>query len=605
MKLGARRLTTDSDDEWAFSWSPDGTQIVFTTGPDAQGQDLWKINVDGTGLTQLTSNSERETFPSWNPNGLTIAYDWESPTSNTDIFVMNNDGSNKIQLTSNVVDEEGPSYSPDGTKIAYARATDTSSTNYDIWVMDADGTNQTRLTTHPDSEFWGITWSPDGSKIAFSAGPPYGPPKNIVVINSDGTNRIELTSRSDTNINPSWSPDGRKIAFASDRSGNYEIWVMNSDGTNQIELTNDPSEDRFPVWCPTGEKIAFISDRSGNYDIWIQEIEPRDRVFDPLIDGFSFPNYGYLDSPFGGHCFGMAETAILINTGEIDIDIFNPLADNTYQLSRNDGDLEWVILFHQLRFVKNNINAIMNLPSADVSDQFMELRTIIESGKPALVLAGDSENAVKHAVVVFAIESEDSTHYQLSVYDPNQPGIVHSATVVPSGDRFIMDFVNVGGSIGGLLNKFMALEATPTITDLSRNMLWVQVSSLVEVHVYDANGNEIGEGVSDGKTHAVPISNPTNGNYKIKIIGVDEGDYHLTIARTFNDQAVYENSTGQIGSGETVEYAVSLEDGEITLGKVVLDSPLVNFLVIGIVIVVIVIAIALVVLKRRKEKSSE
>lgn len=38
---------------------------------------------------------------------------------------------------------------------------------------------------------------------------------------------------------PSWSPDGSKIAFSSDRDGNYEIYVMNAhDGSNVIRLTD-------------------------------------------------------------------------------------------------------------------------------------------------------------------------------------------------------------------------------------------------------------------------------------------------------------------------------------------------------------------------------
>jgi len=45
-------------------------------------------------------------------------------------------------------------------------------------------------------------------------------------MNTDGTNPTRLTNNDAEDEYPSWSPDGTKIAFTSDRDGNYEIYVM-------------------------------------------------------------------------------------------------------------------------------------------------------------------------------------------------------------------------------------------------------------------------------------------------------------------------------------------------------------------------------------------
>ena len=63
---------------------------------------------------------------------------------------------------------------------------------------------------------------------------------NIWVMNADGSGDTQLTfevSGSNGSLGVSWSPDGTRIAFTSDRDGNPEVYVMDADGTGPTRVT--------------------------------------------------------------------------------------------------------------------------------------------------------------------------------------------------------------------------------------------------------------------------------------------------------------------------------------------------------------------------------
>lgn len=170
-----------------------------------------------------------------------------------------------------------PAISPDGKYVAFLSEKDLF--GIDLFLADAKtGKILRKLSsqisnTHIDDfnfiESAG-TWSPDGSKFAFSI---FSKGKNQMLIIDAKNGRTILQTdmeKVQSFSNLTWSPNGKDIAFSGMIEGQSDIFSYNLDTKQVTQLTNDEYSDYAPSFSPDGNKIVFSSDRvavkSGNIE---------------------------------------------------------------------------------------------------------------------------------------------------------------------------------------------------------------------------------------------------------------------------------------------------------------------------------------------------
>lgn len=126
-------------------------------------------------------------------------------------------------------------------------------------LVNADGSFARPILTN-DANFWLPTWSPDGKRVAFASEDPRSGSTQIYVMNADGSDRVQLTTRAGGN-GPVWSPDGAHIAYQAwidNRTGLYVVPVDRSTGPRNVSGTvTNPWHAR---WSPDGTQLTFESE---------------------------------------------------------------------------------------------------------------------------------------------------------------------------------------------------------------------------------------------------------------------------------------------------------------------------------------------------------
>lgn len=225
-------------------FSPDGGSILFASNRGGPF-DLFRLNFSEKLIYQVTETIGNVISPEYSPDGRIIAFANRVGDGPTAIWMVDAEGLNPRLVYTGAKDIVAVTWSPDGTKIAYAMSTELPQ-EYQIYTMDADGRNHLKISQGLQGIGGSVDWSPDGRALLIHAG-AFGD-KDIFRLEVD-TGRFTQLTDGGNNAGASYSPDGQYIVFNSLRNDNQaDLYIMRADGSNQVQLTSHPEPDWGAKW---------------------------------------------------------------------------------------------------------------------------------------------------------------------------------------------------------------------------------------------------------------------------------------------------------------------------------------------------------------------
>jgi Tol biopolymer transport system component len=114
------RLTFHPGSECCVTWSPDGSEIVFSSARSGPGDLYRKPVADPSRETLLLKWPEGAEATSWSPDGRALLFETISSTSQQDVWLLPINPPGKPEpLLQGPFNEEGAIFSPDGRWFAY------------------------------------------------------------------------------------------------------------------------------------------------------------------------------------------------------------------------------------------------------------------------------------------------------------------------------------------------------------------------------------------------------------------------------------------------------------------------------------------------------
>jgi TolB protein len=237
------------------------SRIAFVDA--SRTREIFAMDFDGRDLRQLTHNGSLNMSPEWSPDGSNILFTSYSK-GNPDLWLLDLGTMRPFVVSSRRGINASARYSPDGAMIALSLSMKAIPK---IFILSMQGNIIKELTDGRGNDI-SPAWSPDGANIAYVSDQAGAP--QIYIVSAAGGRPRRLTIGSPYNTDPDWSPRGDLIAFTSRIEGRFQICTIKADGTDFRVLTSKGSNEE-PAWSPDGRMIAFASNRDGKRLIYVMD----------------------------------------------------------------------------------------------------------------------------------------------------------------------------------------------------------------------------------------------------------------------------------------------------------------------------------------------
>lgn len=245
--------------------SPDGRTVAFSAANYSSGpyRDLAVANL-ATGKVRVLTTTGLATSPVWAPDSRTIYFAY-SGSGALNLWKINVDGSGLQQITSGEGDDADLDVSADGKRIIF----DTMHVGIGLAEVNLQTpvSQQTPQMLHVDPArwLWGPEFSPDGKHLAYFAALKGVVSESIGVANADGTGAVPLVEDGREDIFPVWSQDGQSLFFTSMHP--YEIRAVPVAGGSPRTLYRVPTTATLAYYLSVGRDGQILFQSGSRLDV--------------------------------------------------------------------------------------------------------------------------------------------------------------------------------------------------------------------------------------------------------------------------------------------------------------------------------------------------
>jgi WD40-like Beta Propeller Repeat/PEGA domain len=263
--------------------SPDGSRLIFTVLVEKPSLHslMYSISTDGKGVAQLMNDGKSlDVTPSFSPDGSQILFSSDRAASRLNVWGIAADGARLANVyTSGFTNDLWPTMDSDPKANIYCESYTDRQDLPRIYkaqvgtIVQADlgveGAHQPRINPTNDTVLFSEYNAKTGKRDIFTVG-----------VNGGITTNLTNTPDADE-YDAVWDRSGARIAYVSDlgedknKQHNANIWARDLDTPNSVakQITFNVSQDDCPVWDPSGRAIYFRSNRGGEWGIWKIELK--------------------------------------------------------------------------------------------------------------------------------------------------------------------------------------------------------------------------------------------------------------------------------------------------------------------------------------------
>ena len=269
-------ITAVSDDFLAFVASRETVGVNELYIWDAQTEVISKLSsalVAGGNVVEQSIS----------PDGALIAYVADQDTDEMfELYIASRDGSSVVKVDPGFpafadVEPTSLAWSPDSSRIAYSADANTDDVS-EIFIVNQDGSGNTRISSDPGQptptvEFLDLQWTVDGNYLAYAVQELAGANDRIALevydVVAAGPTPVRVTSPvvAGGNIDLyAWSPVTPMLAYRADAQtdGVVEVYVASADGTFNQKVSGAMAGSGVidgPEWSSATADLSYVADR--------------------------------------------------------------------------------------------------------------------------------------------------------------------------------------------------------------------------------------------------------------------------------------------------------------------------------------------------------